>query len=208
MKGKQHVIGICGGSGSGKTTFVEALKDRLPQDEICFISLDNYYLPRELQSKDANGIQNFDLPESIDAAELLKDLNQLFGGNQVVRKEYTFNNDKQVESDVTLNPKKIYVIEGLFIYHYELLKTMFDLKLFVDANDVLKVIRRIERDKHERNYPLSDVTYRYQHHVLPSYEQYIHKYKSEADIVINNNVSFEKALDVILCYISHKLGED
>lgn len=199
------VIGVCGGSGSGKTTFVNALKDRLSKDDICFISLDNYYFPRDKQHKDENGIQNFDLPGSIDVQELINDLNQLFEGKEVVRKEYTFNNAELVESEITLRPKKVYIIEGLFIYHYKQLKELFDLKLFVDANDVLKVIRRIERDKNERNYPLSDVTYRYQNHVLPSYEQYIHKYKGEADIVINNNVSFENALEVILCFVKQKL---
>ena len=82
---------------------------------------------------------------------------------------------------------------------------MFKLKVFISAKENLKVIRRIYRDRVERNYPLEDVLYKYEHHVLPSFEKYIEPYQEDADIVINNNRNFEQGLDVITGFISSKL---
>ena len=205
MSKNQLVIGVSGGSGSGKTTFVDQLKKNLQNTEVCYLSLDNYYHPKEKQSEDILGYRNFDLPQSIDIDALISDLESLISGNKVNRIEYTFNNDESLAKEITLIPSKVYIIEGLFIYHYPELQKFFDLKLFVDAKDVLKVLRRIKRDKNERNYPISDVSYRYQHHVLPSYEKYIEVYKDSCDIVINNNDSFDKSLAVISSYIKDQL---
>ncbi len=207
MKEKHLVIGVSGGSGSGKTTFVNALRDNLKERRVCFLSLDNYYLPRDEQAVDDAGFKNFDLPGSIDVRALVSDLETLISGNDIVRTEYTFNNSKSVAKEIRLVPADVYIIEGLFIYHYEELRKFFDLKLFVDAKDVLKVIRRIERDRIERNYPITDVAYRYQNHVLPSYEQYIGIYKDDCDIVINNNDTFHRSLAVMTAYINHHLNQ-
>jgi len=207
MVEKQLVIGVCGGSGSGKTTFVNALKKNLDGQKVCFLSLDNYYLPRDQQEIDNAGVKNFDLPGSIDADALINDLTQLIAGKEVIRKEYTFNNSESVAQEIRLMPSDVYIIEGLFIYHYPELQKFFDLKLFVDAKDVLKVIRRIERDRTERNYPISDVSYRYQNHVLPSYERYIKIYKDSCDLVINNNDTFHRSLAVVTVYIERLLSK-
>lgn len=98
------------------------------------------------------------------------------------------------------------IIEGLFIYHYPELRSLFDLKLFVHAKDNLKLIRRIKRDRVERNYPLEDVIYRYEHHVMPAFEKYIEAYREDSDIIINNNKSFENSLEVIRAFIHSKLA--
>ena len=186
MSIKAQLVGICGGSGSGKTSVLEGLKDQLQGHSITYISMDDYYLPREQQLVDENGVKNFDLPTAINAVEFAKDLDTLLSGQQVVKSKYTFNNAKAEESNHTLEPAKVYIIEGLFIYHYPELKNRFDLKVYVDASIDQKIIRRIKRDQSERNYPLDDVLYRYENHVLPSYKKYIESYKTEADIVINN----------------------
>ncbi|MDA8692972.1 uridine kinase [Saprospiraceae bacterium] len=205
MSKNQLVIGVCGGSGSGKTTFVNKLKESIDSPQLCFLSLDNYYKPREEQQEDSSGYKNFDLPDSIDIGLLIKDLETLMSGQKVQRTEYTFNNNQSVAQEITLRPSKVYIIEGLFIYHYPELQKYFDLKLFVEAKDVLKVLRRIRRDKSERNYPISDVSYRYQNHVLPSYEKYIKVYRDDCDIIINNNDSFDRSLDVVASYIKNQL---
>jgi len=206
MKGDQYIIGITGGSGSGKTTFVRKLKKRFEGQPVCFISLDNYYLPREQQVRDEQGVQNFDLPQSIESERLLNDLNQLRAGKAITKKEYTFNNEDAVAEDITISPAPIIIIEGLFIYHYDVLKDLFDLKLYIYAKDNLKLIRRIKRDRSERNYPLEDVIYRYEHHVMPSYEKYIKAYKDDADIIINNNKNLEKGLEVVAAFMQSKLS--
>ena len=188
-----YIIGIVGGSGSGKTTFINELKKNF-DSQVSFISLDNYYFPREEQETDNNGVRNFDRPESIQSDDLYQDLLALRRGESVSRKKYTFNNALAKEDIVTVNPSLIIVVEGLFLFHYKMIRSLMDLKIYIDAKDELKLIRRIKRDQIERNYPLEDVTYRYEHHVMPSYRSYIEKYKSEADVVINNNNTFEKGL--------------
>ena len=205
MSQKHLVIGVCGGSGSGKTTFVNKLREIYGPEDICYLSSDNYYHPKESQLVDSNGIRNFDLPEAIDVNRLTSDIESLISGKSITKTEYTFNNSKATAREIQLHPKKIFIIEGLFIYHYKALQKYFDLKLFVHASDVIKVLRRINRDKTERNYPLSDVTYRYQYHVLPAYDKFISLYKDEADLVINNNRSFDKALSVVSAYIKQQL---
>lgn len=207
MKQKPFIIGITGGSGSGKTTFIHQLKEEFSQDELCVVSQDDYYRPREEQYTDENGIKNFDLPTSINQKEFFADLEKLVSGNEVTRVEYTFNNEKANPKMLTFRPTPIIIVEGLFVFHYKEIFQLFDLKIFLDAKDNLKVIRRIKRDRVERNYPLDDVLYRYEHHVMPTFEKYILPYKSEADIIVNNNDNFEKGLKVVKGFMKNYLNK-
>ena len=200
-----YIIGISGGSGSGKTSFLNALTKHFESKDVSFISMDNYYHPRETQKIDGNGVRNFDLPESINVDELIEDIQSLRAGNDVIKQEYVFNNSEAVAQQIIIKPAKVYIVEGLFIYHYTALKNLFDLKLFIHAKDSLKLIRRIKRDRVERNYPLDDVIYRYEKHVLPSYEKYIEAYIDDVDLIINNNESYDQALELIKVFIGSKM---
>ena len=157
MQDTYYIIGIAGGSGSGKSTFVQNLKQKFTSEEVCIVTLDNYYIPRDEQVTDENGYKNFDLPGSIDSKALLDDLNKLKRGIEIEQIEYVFNNEKAVATTITIKPAPVIIIEGLFIYHYEDLRSIFDLKLFIHAKENLKLIRRIKRDQKCRNYPLEDV---------------------------------------------------
>lgn len=199
---KSYVIGISGGSGSGKTTFIDQLKASFTEKEVCIISMDNYYRPREEQLVDSNGVRNFDRPESIDDQALYDDLQLLLSGVEFERKEYTFNNAAATPRMIGYYPAKVLVVEGLFLFHFEKVKQLLDLKVLIDADNVKKLIRRVKRDSTERNYPLDDVLYRYEHHVLPSYNQYIAPYAGEVDIIINNNDHFAAALQMLSGYIA------
>ena len=201
MQDTYYIIGIAGGSGSGKSTFVQNLKQKFTSEEVCIVTLDNYYIPRDEQVTDENGYKNFDLPGSIDSKALLDDLNKLKRGIEIEQIEYVFNNEKAVATTITIKPAPVIIIEGLFIYHYEDLRSIFDLKLFIHAKENLKLIRRIKRDQKCRNYPLEDVIYRYENHVIPSFEKYIEIYKEECDLIVNNNKSFDKGLEVVELFI-------
>jgi len=191
------IIGITGGSGSGKTSLINELRANFSKEQICLISQDNYYRPIEQQKLDENGVVNFDLPKSIDKAAFLKDVKQLLRGEKVVQLEYTFNNRDAIPKEIILHPAPIILVEGLFVFHYKKMMKLLDLKVFVHAKENLKVIRRITRDRVERNYPLDDVLYRYENHVLPTYEKYIEPYKERADIIINNNLNYKGGLFVL-----------
>ncbi len=208
MQFKPFLIGITGGSGSGKTTFINKLKEGFADDELCIISQDDYYRPREMQMTDENGIKNFDLPESIEFEQLSIDIKKLLNNQSVTKQEYTFNNKDKEAKIKTFLPAPVIIIEGLFVFYFEkLLDKQFDIRIFINAMDNLRVIRRIKRDKIERNYPLEDVLYRYEHHVMPSYQRFIEPYIRRADIIVNNNQDFDMAIMVFKSFISDYLSK-
>jgi uridine kinase len=204
---KPFIIGITGGSGSGKTTFIKDIRDKFTDSELCIISQDDYYRPRAEQLTDEKGYQNFDLPQSIDKKLFHADLEKLLNGETIEKMEYLFNN-KEAEGTIKLfKPAPIIIVEGLFVFHYKKIRRLLDLKVFFYAADHLKVIRRIMRDQVERGYPIDDVLYRYEHHVMPSYKKYIEPYMQEADIIINNNQDFASGLDVLSGFLRNKLDK-
>lgn len=197
---KTKVIGIAGGSGSGKTKFISELVDQF-ESEIAVHSMDNYYIARAKQPLDDNGIQNFDTLESIDEHAYLNDLEKLIEGQDISLKEYVFNNPQKEPSILTIRSAPIIITEGIFTLHYESVRKKLDLKLFVEAPDFLMLKRRIVRDARERGYDLDDVLYRFHNHVIPSFESYINPSRKWADLIIPNHNSFANALEVIKAYL-------
>lgn len=202
---KPYIIGITGGSGSGKTSIIKILRAAFTESELCLISQDNYYLPRESQKVDVNGVTNFDLPTCLNEDKFVADIRTLLKGESITLDEYTFNNSKAESQKLTIQSAPIIVVEGLFVFFYEEVRKLMDLKIYVDASDIVKLRRRIHRDQVERNYPIDDVLYRYEHHVTPAYNQFILPFKKQADIIINNEYSYEKAVDVIKAFIRSKV---
>lgn len=199
------IIGITGASGSGKTSFLNALCEEFESEEICLISQDNYYKPAQEQSRDQAGVQNFDLPTALRMEEYVRDIRALQAGQTVSIKEYTFNNPNKTPKLIELVPAPLILVEGLFIFHSAEMRQLFDLKVFVDVEDHIRLKRRILRDNSERGYPLDDVLYRYEHHVFPAYQQYIAPYKYQSDVIIPNNHNFRKGLEVLVAFLKGKL---
>ncbi|MFT4834455.1 MAG: uridine kinase [Marinoscillum sp.] len=202
---KPYLIGITGGSGSGKTLFLRQLMEAFADTEVSLLSLDNYYKPRTEQPKDKKGIENFDLPESLDRVRFSEDLKKLKAGQDISITEYTFNNSAKEPEIITIKSTPIVVVEGLFTFYYKEVSEMLDFKIFIEAPDYLMLTRRITRDAEERGYDLSDVLYRFQHHVTPSFRKYIEPLKHDADIIIPNHNGFDVGLDVVICYLRQKL---
>jgi uridine kinase len=138
--------------------------------------------------------------------EFERDFVEILNGRIVERKEYTYNNQEATPGVVILKPAPVLIVEGLFVFSIERIWNALDLKVFVDASDVIKVKRRILRDRVERNYPLEDVLYRYEHHVLPSYHTYIEPYKQKVDVVLNNHDSMVGGVDLLSGFIRGLLG--
>ncbi len=200
-----YTIGITGGSGSGKTYFIEQLASHFQPHEICLISQDHYYKPIETQVIDEKGIQNFDLPEAIEREQLHADILKLKRGEPLLKKEYMFNKLDSQPKMLEFKPAPILIIEGLFVQYYPEIEKELDLKIFIEAKDYLKLSRRIRRDNEERGYDLDDVLYRYQHHVMPVYESLIKPLKHHADFIIPNNRHFERALHVMVAALKAHL---
>lgn len=200
------IVGITGGSASGKTTFLQQLLDAFGKEEICLISQDNYYRPRNEQPKDEQGIENFDTPQSIDFEAYTQDIKKIKRNEAFSREEYTFNNPNAKAALLEFKPAPIVVVEGIFVFYFPELVNLLDLKVFIDAKEHIKIKRRIIRDKTERGYDLDDVLYRYENHVMPTYEKYIEPFKYDADVIIPNNLSYKKGLEVLIGFLKSKLA--
>jgi uridine kinase len=200
------IIGITGGSGSGKTLFLNRLLDNFTEQEVCLISQDTYYRERDAQPVDEQGVKNFDLPESIDFEEYKRDILALKQGKEVTRQEYTYNNPEAEPKLIVSKPAPIIVVEGLFVLYFKEIADLLDLKVFIDAKDSIKLKRRIIRDERERGYDLEDVLYRYENHVMPTYEEYIRPHKKHADLVIPNHKHFERAQEVLTSFMRAKIS--
>jgi len=202
---KPYIIGITGGSGSGKTYVLNKLLNAFQAHQICLISQDNYYKARNLQQIDQKGVHNFDLPESFDQEHYIKDILALQNGQTVQKEEYTFNNPNKIPQIFTFRPSPIILVEGIFVMYFEQIANLLDLRVFVEAKDHIRLTRRIIRDNIERGYDLNDVLYRYEHHVMPSYEKYIEPHKDTADLVIMNNQNCDQAVEILIRFLETKL---
>ena len=208
-----YVVGVTGGSGSGKTTFVRALRERLGTGAT-FFSQDDYYVDIADVVTDGDGVHNFDLPASIDSAAMAADIGRVAAGDTLHRTEYTFQTkyaEGQTEQSgrvgqaIVLRPARVIVVEGLFVMHEPALSGLMNLKVFVDASDVAKMTRRIKRDRVERQLPLEDVLYRYERHVLPAYRQYLEPYRYDCDLILSNEAGFGEALEVLVSFLRGKV---
>ncbi len=202
---KPFIVGITGGSASGKTSFLRGLLSAFQPSDICLISQDNYYRKMEEITVDDQGIHNFDMPETIDHHTYANHIHDLREGRVVHQLEYTFNRPDIVPSMLTFTPAPIIVVEGIFVFHFREIADQMDLKVFIDAKNSIKLERRVKRDAEERGYDLDDVMYRWKFHVKPTYQQFIKPYKAEADLVIPNNVHYQKGLDVLIGFLKTKV---
>ena len=201
----QLIIGISGGSGSGKTFFANQLTQHFSKNQIAQVSLDNYYLPLDAQVKDEQGVENFDLPEAIDHQRLYSDLIKLISGKSIELKEYQFNQKEVVAKTLTIQPCPVILVEGLFTFYYPQLSKLLDFKIFLEAPEDVMLKRRIARDSHHRGYALNEVMYQFEKHALPAYKKYILPLKNEANLLISNHHEFDKPLALICDKIKRHL---
>jgi len=200
-----YTIGITGGSGSGKTHFINALAKRFDETKMCIVSQDHYYKSQKIQQVDDHGVINFDIPEAIDLEQFHQDILRLKQGESIRKTEYTFNNPESTASTIEFKPAPILVIEGLFVQYHQPMEKELDLRIFIEAKDYVKVSRRIRRDNDERGYDLDDVLYRYNNHVMPVYETLIEPLKHHADFIVPNNHQFNGALEILTLALKAKL---
>jgi uridine kinase len=180
------IIGISGGSGSGKTTVLRNLKKQIPEDHIALVSQDNYYKPQAEQHRDENGMVNYDLPTGIEKERLIHDMNQLLNGNAIEFLEYNFNNPAWEPKKITIQPAPIVVMEGLFVFHFEEIFEKLHHKIYLDAPVELRLERRIRRDLHQRGYPEHEVRYQWDNHVRPAEIEYLEPFVDRCDLVIDS----------------------
>jgi uridine kinase len=202
---KPYVLGIAGGSGSGKTFFLKCFLEHFSTDEVSLVSQDDYYFPvAHNMTKEENKHYNFDLPSTIDHDHFEADIESLMNGQTILKKEYTFNNAVAVPKMLEIKPAPILIVEGLFILHFKKISETLDLKIFIEADDDIALQRRLKRDLIERGYSHDGVMYKWINHVVPAYKEFLLPYRDECDKVIANNT--HKAEDIIC--ITEEISKD
>ncbi len=189
------LVGIAGGSGSGKTSLIRAVRGSFPEGSVSVVSQDDYYHPQERQARDGNGWVNYDLPTAVDLDAFSSDLAQLKAGRSIRRMEYTFNNADRVPGWVETRPAPIVLVEGLFVLHHTPMREAFDLRVFVDAHEDTQLARRLRRDRDERGYGEHEVRYQWENHVLPAYRSYLKPYRGHCELHIDNEGAFSTAVE-------------
>jgi uridine kinase len=202
------VIGIAGGTGSGKTTVVNQIIQELPEGEVCVISQDSYYKDTSHLPFDERTKINFDHPKAIDFDLLVAHLKELKKGNAIEQPIYSFAEHNRTKETITMHPKKVIIVEGILILTHADIREIFDIKLYVHADSDERLIRRLRRDMSERGRDLDEVINRYQNTLKPMHQQFIEPTKEFADIIIPNNRYNTVAVDLIRKIINQRLIEN
>ena len=199
------IIGIAGGTGSGKTTVVHQIMNELPETEVGIISQDSYYKETNSLSFDERALINFDHPRAIDFELLVNHLKELKAGNNIEQPIYSFVTHNRTSDTIITHPRKVMIVEGILILANAELREMCDIKIFVHADPDERLIRRIKRDIAERGRDLDEVLNRYQTTLKPMHEQFIEPTKAFADIIIPNDKYNTVAIDVVRAVITQRL---
>lgn len=199
------ILGIAGGTGSGKTTVVNQILNQLPDGEVGVISQDSYYKETNELSYEERTKINFDHPKSIDFNLLVQHLKELKKGKVIEQPVYSFVTHNRTEDTVKTHPKKVIIIEGILIFNNKKLLDLCDIKIFVHADADERLIRRLKRDIQERGRDLNEVLNRYQDTLKPMHQQFIEPTKSFADIIIPNDRYNTVAVDIVRTVINEKL---
>ena len=199
------VIGIAGGTGSGKTTVVNQIINELPENEVCVISQDSYYKSTDSLSYEERIKINFDHPRAIDFELLEKHIIELKKGEIIQQPVYSFVTHNRTKDYIETHPRKVVIIEGILIFNNKKLLDLFDIKIFVHADADERLIRRVRRDIKERERDIDEVLDRYKNTLKPMHQQFIEPTKSFADIIIPNDRYNTVAIDIVRTVISERL---
>lgn len=195
--GDVMVIGIAGGTGSGKTTITRRIMQRFGND-VCVIYHDNYYKQHHSMSYEERTKLNYDHPDAFDTELLVRDLKKLKNGETVYCPVYDFTIHDRSQKTVMIKPAKVIIVEGILIFQSKELCDLMDIKIFVDTDADVRIIRRIVRDVRDRGRSLESVVNQYLTTVKPMHEQFVEPSKRKADIIIPEGGHNQVALDMVL----------
>ena len=199
------MIGIAGGTGSGKSTFTNRIKERFG-DDVTVIYHDNYYRRRDDMTYEERTKINYDHPSALETDLLIEHLKSLKEGEAIDCPIYDFTQHNRSDKSYTIHPSKIFLIEGILIFSDERLRDLFDIKIFVEADADERILRRIVRDVKERGRDLENIMEQYLTTVKPMHYLYVEPTKTTADIIINSGMN-DVAFDVVSAKIEKLLAE-
>ncbi len=199
------IIGIAGGSGSGKSTVVKQIIKRLPKDSVTVIPQDSYYKDNGHLSPEERARINFDHPSSIEFSLLIKHLDELSEGNEIGMPIYSYLTCARAAETIPVHPCEVVIVEGILILTNPRLRERFDIKIFVDADPDDRLMRIIRRDIEERGRSFSQVLDHYEKFVKPMHLQFIEPTKRYADIIVPQGGANHVAIDILTSRIKMNL---
>lgn len=198
---KPFFIGVAGGSGSGKTTVVANLTKVLKNRSVLCLSHDDYYRNQDQLSMADRHLTNYDHPDSLETSLLVKHLKQLAQGESIKKPTYDFANHTRAKKVEIIPPAKVIIVEGILIFENPELRQLFDLKVFVDTDADVRVLRRIKRDIEERDRTFDFVVDQYYRFTRPMHLEFVEPSKRYADIIVPEGGMNEVALDLLLARV-------
>ncbi len=191
------IIGIAGGTGSGKTTLTNRLKAHFGED-MTVVYHDNYYKRQDALSYEERCLLNYDHPDAFDTALMIEHIQKLRVGREIECPVYDFTVHNRSEQTIMIRPTKVIVIEGILIFENAVLRDLMDIKIFVDTDADVRILRRILRDVQERGRSLDSVVTQYLTTVKPMHEQFVEPSKRVSDIIVLDGGKNVVALDILM----------
>lgn len=207
MRKKPIIIGVTGGSGSGKTSVSRAILANFPNAKIAMIEHDSYYKDQSHLTFEERVTTNYDHPLAFETDLLINHLKELIADRPVDIPIYDYTQHTRSEKSYRQEPQDVFIVEGILVLEDQRLRDLMDIKLFVDTDDDIRIIRRIKRDMQERGRSLDSIIEQYTRVVKPMYHQFIEPTKRYADIVIPEGVSNLVAIDLINTKVASILNE-
>ena len=201
------IIGVAGGTGSGKTTLTRRLKERFG-DEMTVISHDNYYKAHDDMTYEERSRLNYDHPDAFDTDLLVEHIKALRAGETVACPVYDFTQHNRSKETLLIAPTGVIVVEGILIFADSKLRDLMDVKIFVDTDADVRILRRLVRDVKERGRTLDSVVDQYLNTVKPMHEQFVEPSKRFADVIVPEGGKNLVALDMIIRRVEHHLREN
>jgi uridine kinase len=202
------VIGIAGGSGSGKTTVQRRIVERFGPDHIALLDHDAYYRDLAHLPLEARARFNFDHPDALETDLMVQHLDGLLQGEAVAKPTYDFTNHRRLQATITVAPRPVVIVDGILVLAEPTLRERMDIKLYVDTPDDVRLMRRIERDLAERGRTLEAVLDQYRRTVRPMHLEFVEPSKRHADVIIPRGGKNQVAIDMVLARVQSLLATD
>jgi len=193
---KSLLIGVSGGSGSGKTFLANKILEKYLNKSL-IIEQDAYYKDLSNSKLNKRKSNNFDHPSSIEIKLLEKHIKTLLNGQAINKPIYDFSKHIRKKNFVIIKPQPIIILEGILIYHFKQLLNLFSLKIFLDIRSDIRFIRRLKRDQKERNRTTNDICKQYLNHVRPMHNKFVEPTKNNSDFIIKKDDDFKIIFDII-----------
>ncbi|BBM68555.1 uridine kinase [Rhodothermus marinus] len=207
MRGRPVVIGIAGGSGSGKTTVLRRIVEAFGPDRIAVLEHDAYYRDLSHLPFEARTQVNFDHPDALETSLLRAHLEALLAGRPVEKPVYNFTTHTREPYTVRVEPRPVIIVEGILVLAEPELRELMDIKLYVDAPDDVRLIRRIRRDLQERGRSIESILEQYERTVRPMHLEFVEPSKRLADVIIPGGGYNQVAIDMVLARIAALLEQ-